>query len=101
MPEVFEYQFRPDVIGATTDGLHSYVLAGSTCLAGDLFGEYRFAKELSIGDRLVFPDMGGYTLSRANHFNGYSWPSIYSLRPGGDLQLEKEDGFETYDQLYG
>ena len=42
MPEVFEYQFRPDVLGHNDAGAYEYVLAGMSCLAGDIFGEYRF-----------------------------------------------------------
>lgn len=40
MPQVFEYQYRPDVWNSIRSGKYSYILAGATCLAGDLFGEY-------------------------------------------------------------
>ena len=39
MPEVFEYGFQPDVVGHDDDAPHEYLLAGCTCLAGDLFGD--------------------------------------------------------------
>ena len=42
MPEVFEYSFEPDVAGHSDDAPHSYILAGASCLAGDVFGEYSF-----------------------------------------------------------
>ena len=43
-PEIFEYQFEPDVAGHDDDGEYEYLLAGSTCLAGDVMGEYAFAR---------------------------------------------------------
>ena len=48
MPEVFEYQFSPDVLGATDDGEFKVILAGCSCLAGDLFGEVAFEKPITI-----------------------------------------------------
>ena len=38
IPEVLEFDYQPDVLGATDDGEFSYQLAGSTCLSGDLLG---------------------------------------------------------------
>ena len=91
MPEVFEYcdlpDIEPDVIGHRDDlpageGF-GYVLAGSTCLAGDLFGSYRFAEPLAIGSRVVFPAMGAYSLVKAHMFNGQPLPNIYLERGDG------------------
>ena len=56
-----------------------YLLAGSTCLAGDMFGEYAFEQPLQIGSRITFEGVGGYSLVKANMFNGVNLPSIYSL----------------------
>ena len=50
MSEVFEFQFEPDVLGHADGGLHYYILAGCTCLAGDVFGQYSFDR--AIDDRL-------------------------------------------------
>ena len=52
VPEVFEYQFEPDVLGHDDDGEFEYRLAGSSCLAGDVFGEYAFPKRLRLGSRI-------------------------------------------------
>ena len=84
MPEVFEYQFRPDVVGAG-DGAHQYVLAGASCLAGDVFGEYRFQHPLSVGSRIVFENAGAYTVVKANTFNGIPLPSVFELRGDGSF----------------
>ena len=83
MPEVFEYQFRPDVLGHSDAGAYEYVLAGMSCLAGDVFGEYRFDEPLSIGSRVVFTDAGAYTIVKASTFNGIPLPTVYELRDDG------------------
>ena len=56
MPEVLEFSYQPDVLEQSENGQHEYVLAGSTCLAGDVFGTYRFNSELDIGDAWFSPD---------------------------------------------
>ncbi|MDO9107094.1 MAG: carboxynorspermidine decarboxylase [Methylovulum sp.] len=76
-PEVFEYQRQPALHEHDPRGAYQAILAGSTCLAGDVFGEYRFAKPLQCGDRLVFTHLGAYSLVKANRFNGYNLPDIY------------------------
>jgi carboxynorspermidine decarboxylase len=76
-PEVFEYQRQPELHEHEPEGAHSAVLAGCTCLAGDIFGEYRFNKPLKIGDRVVFKHVGAYSLIKANRFNGHNLPDVY------------------------
>ena len=83
MPEVFEYQFRPEVLGHSDAGAHEYILAGMSCLAGDVFGEYRFNEPLRVGSRVVFTDAGAYTIVKANTFNGIPLPTVYELRDDG------------------
>lgn len=87
MPEVFEYQFRPDVAGDDDNAPHAYLLAGSSCLAGDVFGTYHFAEPLAVGSRLVFTDMGAYSMVKANMFNGINLPDIHARTPAGELVL--------------
>ena len=101
MPEVFEYQFRPGVWGDSTEGGHAYLLAGSACLAGDLFGDYRFAEPLAVGSRILFPDRGAYTMVKANMFNGINLPTLYLLEEGGELRQVRRYGFEDYLSLCG
>ena len=85
IPEVFEYQFRPDVVGHRDTGEHEYLLAGMSCLAGDVFGEYRFDEPLRVGSRIVFSNAGAYTIVKANTFNGIPLPMIYELRDDGSF----------------
>lgn len=96
MPEVFEYQYRPEIMQEAPDGTHEYILAGSTCLAGDVFGTYKFAEPLDIDSRIVFQYMGAYTLVKAHMFNGVNLPSIYAYTQDGRLELKKEFGYEDY-----
>jgi carboxynorspermidine decarboxylase len=89
IPEVFEYQFEPDVLGHDDDGDYDYLLVGSSCLAGDVLGEYAFAEPLGVGSRVVLPNLGAYALVKAHMFNGINLPSIYSVRAGGELVLRR------------
>jgi len=96
MPEVFEYQFEPDLIGHDDLGEHAYVLAGSSCLAGDLFGEYSFREPLRVGSRVVFNDAGAYTNVRAHMFNGINLPAIYSITCEGKLLLRRRFTYQDF-----
>jgi len=94
-PEVFEYQRKPRLLEEDEAGERTAILAGSTCLAGDLFGEYRFEQIPEVGDKLVFADVGAYSLIKANRFNGYNLPDVYGLKQG-QLNLLKRYEFDDY-----
>jgi carboxynorspermidine decarboxylase len=101
MPEVFEYQFEPDVLGHDDRAAYEYVLAGSTCLSGDLFGEYGFSRPCEVGDKLVFYNAGAYTLSKAHTFNGVNLPAIYELTDKGDLVLKARSPYTDFAARWG
>jgi carboxynorspermidine decarboxylase len=94
-PEVFEYQRQPLLHEHDAQGRYSALLAGCTCLAGDVFGEYRFNQPLKIGDKLVFKEVGAYSLIKANRFNGYPLPDIY-LYQDKYLKHSKQDSYQDY-----
>lgn len=96
MPELLEFDFEPDVAGHDDDGAWPYVLAGCTCLAGDVFGEYRFNQPLEVGDRVLFLNAGSYSLVKAHTFNGVNLPSIYSVDKLGTTRLERQFTYEDY-----
>jgi carboxynorspermidine decarboxylase len=96
MPEVFEYQFEPEVLDHDDDADHEYLLAGCTCLAGDIFGLYGFAEPLQLGSRVVFPEAGAYTTVKAHLFNGVNLPAVYALTESGELILKRQS---TYDEF--
>ena len=99
-PEVFEYGDVPDnepwVLGHIDGGLYSYQLAGCTCLAGDVFGDYCFAEPLAVGDQIVFLDMGAYAFSKAHWFNGTNLPNIYAKSSTGDILLKHQFTFTDF-----
>lgn len=96
LPEVFEYQYEPDVLGHHEGGLWHYLLAGSSCLAGDLFGEYSFREKIAVGQRVVFPDVGAYSLVKANMFNGICLPCVYTHSADTGLSLERQYTYQDF-----
>ena len=98
-PEVFEYQVQPELHEHYTEANYPYLLAGNTCLAGDLFGDYSFQHPLAIGDQIVFKNLGAYSLIKANRFNGYNLPDIYSYR-NGVLKQIKEYSYQDFNSQW-
>jgi len=96
VPAVFAYQQRLPVLGSNSAGTYAYLLAGATCLAGDLFGEYRFENSLEIGSKIVFGAVGAYSLTKANMFNGINLPSIYSINPNQQVHLKKQYSVQDF-----
>lgn len=96
MPEVFEYKFKPDVLNEDPDGEYSYLLAGSTCLAGDLFGEYTFDGPLGIGSVIVFSSIGSYSFVKSNMFNGINMPTLYRATLDDELEPLKRYKFKEF-----
>ena len=100
MPEVLEYQFQPDVAGHSDTAPHSYILAGASCLAGDIFGEYSFNVPLAIDDRVVFENAGAYTLTKAHMFNGIDLPAIYVMTATGTIELKRDFGYSAFAERW-
>ncbi len=106
MPDTLEMPYTPEIWGADIlAGAPPYAeaggwavrLGGQTCLAGDVMGDYLFAKPLSIGQRLVFDDMAHYTMVKTSTFNGIRLPSIalYDSRTG-QVEVIKEFGYRDF-----
>ena len=97
MPDVLEMPYRPEIIGAGKPGekAYTYRLGGLTCLAGDVIGDYSFEKPLAVGDKLIFCDMGHYTMVKNNMFNGVNLPSIALLDDGG-IRVIREFHYQDY-----
>jgi carboxynorspermidine decarboxylase len=99
MPDVLAMPYRPNIIGAGKPGeqRYTYRLGGVTCLAGDIIGDYSFARPLRPGDRLVFLDMAHYSMVKTTTFNGIRLPSIALYSPGTKkVRIVKRFGYETY-----
>lgn len=55
--------YRESAAIAPNSRPHSYFIAGKSCLAGDVFGEFSFAKPLVIGDRISLLNAGSAFLN--------------------------------------
>ncbi|PKB73046.1 MAG: hypothetical protein BZY75_03865 [SAR202 cluster bacterium Io17-Chloro-G7] len=101
LPESFEYEWRPDILADAEDGRHQYIIAGSTCLAGDVFGEYSFSEPLEIGAQVVMYGVGSYNLVKAHTFNGLPLPTIYALGGDENVTLLQEFTMEEQSRKWG
>lgn len=99
-PEVFEYQQKPQLNEQVSQGEFSCLLVGSSCLAGDLFGEYQFETPPMVGDRLVFSNVGAYSLIKANRFNGYNLPAVYTIDKQKNIELVKQSSYQDYREQW-
>jgi carboxynorspermidine decarboxylase len=96
LPEVFEYQYKPDVIQASGNGKYEYRLVGCSCLSGDLFGDYYFDEIIEPGSRIVFKNIGAYMQVKANMFNGINLPTTYILDEENNLELIKQYDYKSF-----
>lgn len=98
MPDVLEMPYRPPLMDAGDPGekTFTYRLAGPTCLAGDVIGDYSFDKPLEEKKRLVFEDMALYTMVKTNTFNGMPLPSIVYRDAGGTCRIIREFSYEDF-----
>ena len=77
-------------------GDHEWMICGKSCLAGDIFGEFRFDAALKSGDRLSFQDAAGYTMVKKNWFNGVKMPGIAIRELDGTLRMVREFGYDEF-----
>ena len=98
MPDTIIMPYRADIRGSGQVGEkpYTYRIAGNTCLAGDIMGDYSFDKPLQIGDKIVFEDQMHYTMVKATTFNGVPLPRIAIKRLDGSLEVVKEFGYEDF-----
>ena len=82
LPDHLIYATSPPV-AAPAAGAHRTVIAGRTCLAGDVFGEYDLAAVPAVGDEVRFADAAGYTMVKTSWFNGLRRPAIAVRRLDG------------------
>lgn len=90
--------YREDAKMAPCDGEHEYMICGKSCLAGDIFGEFKFKETLKVGDRLSFEDAAGYTMVKKNWFNGVKMPSIAIRQLDGSIELVREFDYSDFEQ---
>jgi len=99
MPDILEMPYRPEIFGGDDFGVypHGYRLGGPSCLAGDVIGDWSFAKPLSPGQRLAFLDMAHYTMVKTTTFNGIQHPHLCTWEPEtGQLEVVRSFGYEDF-----
>ncbi len=99
MPDVLEMPYRPGIHGGYGPGEKgfTYRLAGPSCLAGDVIGDWSFEKPLKVGDRLGFLDMAHYTMVKNTTFNGIQLPGICTYEPDtGELKVVRSFAYEDF-----
>ncbi len=102
MPDVLEVPYTPPLYGGAAPGEnpHNFILAGNTCMTGDIIGEYSFSKPLKPGDRLVFGDMLQYSFVKNNTFNGTPLPDIALLHEDGRYQVVRRFGYDDFKSRF-
>lgn len=98
MPDVLEMPYRPPVkdSGMPMEKEFTVRLAGPTCLAGDVIGDYSFDTPLKEGDKVILEDMALYTMVKTNTFNGMPLPDIVWRNKEGEMHLVKKFGYEDF-----
>lgn len=98
MPDVLLMPYRPHIMksGRPDEKRYTYRIAGPSCLAGDVIGDYSFDKPLGRGDRLVFTDMALYSMVKNTTFNGINLPSIMVIDNKGNAKTIKKFGYRDY-----
>ena len=96
MPDVIEAPYRPALLGEPPEG-ETVRLGGPSCLAGDVIGDYAFARRPEPGDRLAFLDQAHYSMVKTTTFNGVPLPAIALWDSRDDsLEIVREFGWESF-----
>jgi carboxynorspermidine decarboxylase len=100
MPDTIIMPYRAEVRGAGKAGekAHTYRLAGNTCLAGDIMGDYSFDRPLQVGERIFFEDQMHYTMVKATTFNGIKLPSIAIEDINGKIEVVREFTYRDFKE---
>ncbi len=77
-------------------GAYEYIIAGCSCLAGDVFGTYGFKSRIKIGGIIRIADAAGYSMVKKNWFNGLKMPSIAIKRLDGSLDVVRKFDYIDY-----
>jgi carboxynorspermidine decarboxylase len=77
-------------------GRYRVMVAGRTCLAGDVFGEYKLKNKLKIGSEVRIADAAGYTMVKKNWFNGLPMPSIVVRRLNGTVDVVRKFRYKDF-----
>ncbi len=99
MPDILEMPYRPGITNGFDAGEkhYTYRLAGPSCLAGDIIGDWSFENPLLPGSRVAFEDMAHYTMVKSSTFNGIQHPHICTFEPEtGELKVVRSFSYEDF-----
>lgn len=96
MLDLLVYRSSARMKSANPRGKFRYMIAGCSCLAGDVFGIYRFTSRLKVGKIIRFSDAAGYTMVKKNWFNGLRMPSIAVKRLNGSIEPVREFTYKDF-----
>jgi len=83
-------------IASPGPGRCKVIIAGRSCLAGDVFGQYSLKTRLKPGSVIRIADAAGYTMVKKNWFNGLPMPGIVVRRLNGAVDMVRSFGYKDY-----
>ncbi|MFH1477281.1 MAG: carboxynorspermidine decarboxylase [Verrucomicrobiota bacterium] len=83
-------------IASPGQGRFEVMIAGRSCLAGDVFGQYRLKTRLKTGSVVRIADAAGYTMVKKNWFNGLPMPAICVRRRDGTVDMARSFGYKDF-----
>jgi carboxynorspermidine decarboxylase len=95
MPDLLIYRNEAEIKNAGK-GSYQYIIAGKSCLAGDIFGTFYFHSRLQEGEIIHICDAAGYTMVKKNWFNGLKMPSIVLKKLDGSYELVKTFNYDDF-----
>jgi len=100
MPDVLEMPYRPVITGAgkANEKPLTYRLGGTSCLAGDVVGDYSFDAPLVAGSDIIFEDMMHYTMVKTSMFNGVRHPDIGIWHQDGSFELVRRFAYQDFKE---
>jgi carboxynorspermidine decarboxylase len=95
MPDLLVYR-QEAKMKEPRSGAYRYMIAGRSCLAGDVFGTYTFRSRLKVGSEIRFADAAGYTMVKKNWFNGLPMPSVVVKKLDGSYRVVRRFDYESF-----
>ncbi len=96
MPDVIEAPYRPALLNERETGV-TVRLGGTSCLAGDIIGDYVFDAVPVPGTRIAFLDQAHYSMVKTNTFNGVPLPAIALWNSETDgLRLVRQFDYQDF-----
>ena len=96
MLDLLIYRTPAKINNISGKGRYKYMIAGRSCLAGDIFGIYNFKSPLKTGSNIRINDAAGYSMVKKNWFNGLQMPAIAVRRLDNSLQLIRNFNYSDF-----